>query len=210
MFIVLEGIDGAGKGRQRNEIITLLQDSVQELGTTDFPDHKGVLYNHIIHPALHEEIDLSASSWFLTFALDQVIWQPKIIDSIRSKTHFFIADGYFTTNLVYQCIINKNVKLEDALHFANVFGIKQPDITIFIDVDPEIAMERKLNEEGHDEGLDINERSLNKQINIRKGYHELINNKVFGKWAIVDGNGTIEDVKNKIISTLVDQNIIII
>ncbi|HLD03671.1 MAG TPA: hypothetical protein VJC17_02770, partial [Candidatus Dojkabacteria bacterium] len=72
MFIVLEGIDGAGKGLQRNEIISLLQDKVKQLFSTEFPDHKSVIYNALIHPGLHQEIELTPSALFLSFLLDQL------------------------------------------------------------------------------------------------------------------------------------------
>ena len=70
MFIVLEGIDGAGKGRQRNELVAMLKGKIKDLHTVDFPDHKGTLYRELIKPALLEKISLNKSAWFLGFAIE--------------------------------------------------------------------------------------------------------------------------------------------
>jgi dTMP kinase len=193
MFIVLEGIDGAGKGHQRNILVQKLTDRYQ-LSTTDFPDHQGMLYQKLIHPAISEEIKLSNSALFLSFALDQLLWQDRIQPTVGSKDLFFIADGYYTTNIVYQCLMSGNFTLEQALEFAKTYGLAEPDLTIYLDVDPKKAMERKMQEDGHEEGLDIYERSLHKQQQIRAGFKKMVNEQIFGKWAEVDGNGSLEEV----------------
>jgi len=202
MFIVLEGIDGAGKGHQRNELVSLLADEVENVTTADFPDHNSAIYEHLIHPALHEEIEVSPQGMFLSFVLDQVLWQKKISPSLGSKTNFFIADGYYTTTLVYQCLMNKTISVKKALQYAKDFEIAVPDLVVYLDVDPEIAMERKMHEEGHDEGLDIYERSLKKQKKIRQGFQQMVKDQSFGKWVQVDGSGTIEEVGGNIVEAL--------
>jgi dTMP kinase len=202
MFIVIEGIDGAGKGRQRNELVRLFSDRSGEVGTTDFPDHQGKVYKHIIHPALHEEFELSNQAWFLAFALDQLLWKDRIADSIGSNTKHFISDGYFTTTLAYQCKLSNVMTVKEAISFAEMFGIPKPDLIIFLDVDPKVAMQRKMDEEGHDEGLDIFERSVQKQEKLRKGFLELAEQNDWTNWSVVDGSDSIEEVTQKIVELL--------
>ena len=202
MLIVLEGIDGAGKGKQRLEVVKLLQSKIKKLTTFEFPNHQSPIYKHLIHPALHEEIKLNPASWFLSFALDQILQSDMISDSIKSKSNYCIVDGYFTTTIAYQCIMNKSYTVKQALDFAKQFGIPKPDISIFIDADPVIAQKRKMKEEGHDEGMDIFERSLEKQKKIRSAFLKMAKNSTLSKWLIVDGNGTIEEVTENIMQTL--------
>lgn len=202
MFIVLEGIDGAGKGRQRNELIKNFDKQSIDYGTIDFPDHSGVLYKELIHPAIHNELDLSPKALMLSFILDQMLWQDRITPSKTSKDNHFIVDGYFTTTLVYQCILEEVFVLQDALELADRFEITMPDLNVFLDVDPEIAMQRKGLEEGHDEGLDRYEGNIEKQKKIRGGFLELANNNIFGEWAIIDGNGSIDEVRESILDRL--------
>ncbi len=202
MFLVLEGIDGAGKGRQRLELFEYLKTLNLQIESMEFPDHQGVLYKNYIKPFLLEEIKLSPEALFVSFGLDQLMFQDKIKASKGSNSSFFLCDGYFTTNIVYNCLVNKSVDIDDALKFADTFKISKPDYNIFIDVLPEVALSRKSKEEGHEKGLDINERDLKKQYKIRDGFLYLAKNKIFGEWIIVDGNGTIEEVKKNILKKL--------
>jgi thymidylate kinase len=202
MFLVLEGIDGAGKGRQRLELVKLMEEKGINIDGTEFPDHQGVLYKYLIKPYLLEELKLSPEALFVSFSLDQLLFQQRIRASLGSKTNYFLCDGYFTTNLVYQCLVNDFVKIEIALEFARQFNIVPADHNIFIDVDPKVALERKSQEAGHEKGLDINERDLSKQYKIRQGFLYLAKHNIFGNWSIVDGNGDIASVSKGILSAL--------
>jgi len=174
MFVVIEGIDGAGKGLQRKELAKLLKANNILFEQTEFPDHKGIIYPQVIHPALHQETKMSPKSMFVAFALDQMLWQSKINKYINQKNKHFIADGYYSTNLAYQVIFRKVISMESALKFAQEFDIQKPDLTIFLDVDPKVAMQRKAKEDGHEEGLDMFEGDIKKQIILRKAFLKMI------------------------------------
>lgn len=196
MFIVLEGIDGAGKGRQRMEMTKILKGKGISVDGVEFPDHQGVLYKQLIKPYLMEQIKLNKESLFISFALDQLLFQDRIKDAKGSRKDYFLVDGYFTTNIVYQCLVNKLVDLDIALSFAKDFEIQEADINFFINVDPKVALMRKSKEPGHEQGLDINERDIKKQYEIQKSFLYLAKNKIFGKWEVIDGNGSIKEVSD--------------
>lgn len=202
MFIVLEGIDGAGKGRQREELVRRCTDRRVAVSSVGFPDHDGFLYRELIHPALHDEKTVSKEGMFLTFALDQLLWQDRIRPCVGSSSRHFIADGYFTTNIVYQCIVHGNFTIDEALRFASTFHIAIPDVTIFLDVDPEVAMARKRSEDGHREGLDLYERSDMMQKAIRAGFLSLVRGRIFGEWSVVNGMGSIEQTTANVLHVL--------
>jgi len=204
MFIVLEGIDGAGKGRQRLELIEKLRKDKPKviINSIEFPDHDGFLYKDLIKPVLLEKKSASKYSMFLAFALDQSLYQDEIKKAKGSSTEHFICDGYFTTNLVYNCLLNKFFKIKEAINLANTFGITQPDVSLFIDVEPEICLKRKKQELGHEMGLDIYERSIEKQKTLQEAYKLMIKGQIFGKWLQVDGNSDIESVSKEIIKKL--------
>lgn len=92
--------------------------------------------------------------------LDQILYQDAIAKAKNSSNEHFICDGYYTTNIVYNALVNKHLTLSKALAFAKDFQIQEADINIFIDVDPKTALARKKIEPGHNEGLDIYERDL--------------------------------------------------
>lgn len=207
MFLVLEGIDGAGKGRQRIELTQILKQKFPGLFSLEFPDHQGVIYKNIIKPALLEKISIPKQAWFPAFALDQILYQDRISKAKNSKEEHFICDGYYTTNIVYNALVNKHLSLAKALAFAKDFKIAEADINIFIDVDPQIALARKKIEPGHNEGLDIYERDLKKQQLLRKSYLKMAQDSIFGKWEVVDGNGSITEVTETILQVLIKYNL---
>ena len=202
MFIVLDGIDGAGKGRQRLEVCKYLEGKVKKLSTVDFPNHKSPIYKHLVHPALHEEIKLNSSSWLLSFVLEQILMADQINKSVGSKTDFFIADGYFTTTIAYQCLMSKYFTLAQMISLAEIVKMPKPDLAIYIDVDPKEAMQRKAKEEGHDEGMDIFERDLAKQKSLLAAFKKMVKESIFCKWDMVNGNKSIAEVTQSIISRI--------
>ena len=209
MFIVLEGIDGAGKGRQREELLArLASDPAKQITSVEFPDHQGFLYKEIIKPVLMQKKTATKNAMFLAFALDQLLYQEKIKDSLGSLTQYFICDGYFTTNLAYNCILNNYFTLDTAISLAHDFDIYQPDISLFLDVEPETCIARKQQEAGHEQGLDIYERSLAKQKKLQQAYLSMVKDHIFGKWQLIDGNGTIAEVSQLVYQYLLDNKFI--
>jgi len=204
MFLVLDGIDGAGKGCQRIEICKFLQNSKKsiKLNTIDFPNHSSIIYKKLIHPALHEEVKLDKSGWLLSFMLDQVLMGEEIKKAVKSKTQHFITDGYFTTTIAYQSMMNKYFTVPDMLQMAKIVDLPKPDLAIYIDVDPVEALKRKRIEEGHDEGMDIFERSLKKQQILRNNFKKMVKDSIFCKWEIVNGNASIDKVTQEIVKVL--------
>ncbi|MFQ5493258.1 MAG: dTMP kinase [Candidatus Dojkabacteria bacterium] len=203
MFIVLDAIDGAGKGRQRIEIASYLDLLGVKVESVEFPVHNA-FYETVIHPALQGEKKLNKSSWVLSYLLDKTMISDKIRPFVHNKKKFFIADGYFTTTIAYQSYLMEQIELDRLLELGVEFDIPVPDLAIFIDVDPETAMQRKNKEEGHDEGLDMFEKSLSKQRKLRDTYTEMVEQNIYCDWEIVDGNGTVEEVKKQIIGIMGD------
>lgn len=209
MFIVLESIDGGGKGRQREELCAKLENRFMEtkLKTAGFPIHNA-FYENVIHPALQEEVKMNRASWVLSYLLDKTLHTDEIKPFLRSVDSLFIADGYLTTTIAYQAHLMKQISVEKLLQYAEDFEIPAPDLTVYIDVDPEIAMQRKHKEEGHEEGLDMFEKSIEKQKRLREIFRSMVKEQTYGKWVMVDGNASIEEVTNAIIQQLLDNKVI--
>ncbi len=208
MFIVLDSIDGAGKGLQRIEVSNYIRTSLnKEVHGEEFPVHNA-FYETVIHPALQQQTKLNKASWVISYLLDKTLEADRINPYVGNPDNLFIADGYFTTTLAYQCFLMEQVSLEKLLEYSSDFEIPKPDLAIFIDADPEVAMKRKEKEEGHDEGLDIFEKDLAKQNKLRNIYENMYKNNVYCKWDKVDGNGTIQEVTNNILQILKNHKII--
>lgn len=207
MLVVLESIDGGGKGKQRKEVANALRAKYPEVEIEDleWPDKviENSIYNDLLHHWLHKEIELNADSVFLAFLLEKVRRREQLQKAKGSKTYHLICDGYYTTTLTYQCILEKAIELDRALALAKEFRVPEADLNILLDVDVDVAQGRKQGEKGDDdEGLDRNEGDLAKQKIIKSGFKTMANKNIFGEWAIVDGNGTVEEVTNLILSQL--------
>ncbi|MFS8131228.1 MAG: dTMP kinase [Candidatus Dojkabacteria bacterium] len=208
MFIVLDSIDGAGKGKQREVLTEFIKNNSKiELRTEGFPVHNK-FYEYVVHPALQEEVTMNSASWVLSYLLDKTLQTPDIESFVRNKNNLYIADGYLTTTIAYQSLLMKQIKLAKLISLSKQFEIPQPDIAIFIDADPEVAFKRKLSEEGHNEGLDMFEKSLKKQKRLQAIFNKMVDKQIYCKWFRVDGNGSIEDVLKNIIKVLKDNDII--
>lgn len=208
MFIVLDSIDGAGKGKQREVLEMYLRKNTKlDIKTEGFPVHNK-FYEHVVHPALQEETTMNSASWVLSYLLDKTLEAPTIERYVNKLDNLYIADGYFTTTIAYQSLLMKQIKLMSLLSLGKKFGIPLPDIAIFIDTDPEVAFKRKQAEEGHNEGLDMFEKSLEKQKKLQHYFRKMAKGNIFCKWEVVDGNGTIEDVLNNIVKVLKVNDII--
>lgn len=208
MFIVLDAIDGAGKGRQRFEVSNIIKSKYnKKVRSVEFPIHDA-FYEVVIHPALQEWKKMNGPSWVLSYLLDKTLYAPNIEPYVGNPDNLFIADGYFTTTIAYQSMLMDQVPLEKLLEYSIDFKIPKPDLAIYLDVDPKIAFERKDREEGHEEGLDMFEKSFDKQEELRKIFQKMSGENIYCDWESVDGNGTPKEVRDNIIDQLEKHKII--
>lgn len=200
MFIVLESIDGGGKGEQRKQLEKFMIAKGLTVKTMEFPDHSTSVWNDYLHPALHGEKYLTPGAWFSAFAFEKFLWEEELKKYKEDRNNFFIADGYYTTTLAYQCMLQNCPSLEFGLQFAEEFNIVKPDLAVFLDVHPKTAMERKRHEEGKhgDSNKDIFESNIEKQQSLHNAFSRMVKDQVWCKWVSIDGNGTIPEVRDSI------------
>lgn len=208
MFIVLESIDGGGKGFQRIEIMDRLTQMGYKVKGVEFPVHNA-FYETVVHPALQGETKMNKASWVVSYLLDKTLYADNILPYVnkgeksgKAKKEIFIADGYFTTTIAYQSFLMGQVSLKKLIQYGKDFEIPVPDLTIFLDVKPEVAIARKNKEEGHDEGPDMFEKSIAKQKKLQQIFKKMVKEKIYCKWEMVDGNGSPEEVTNAVMEAL--------
>lgn len=209
MFIVLESIDGGGKGHQRIEIADRLAKAGLKVEGVEFPVHNA-FYETVIHPALQGETKMNQASWVLSYLLDKTLYTDIITPFVgKNKTkEVFLCDGYFTTTIAYQSLLMRQVDLKKLIQYGEEFKIPVPDLAIYLDVDPEVAIARKNKEEGHDEGPDMFEKSVEKQQKLQTIFRKMAKEQIYCSWEQVDGNGTIEQVTEGILAILRNRKLI--
>lgn len=185
MFIVLEGVDGAGKSTQ----IALLEEYFKAQGKEcvrlHFPRFEAPVYGDLIARFLRGEFggidQVNPYLVALLYAGDRAD-AARMIRGWLAEGKVVIVDRYVYSNVGYQCAKVADAEARKALkewilntEFGE-FNIPQPDLSLFLDV-PFKFTERKLTtaREGDDRdylqgGEDIHEASLDLQRAVRQVY----------------------------------------
>ncbi len=222
MFIVIEGIDGAGTGTQSKKVTRALEEQGMTARFQEFPDHHHPIYDYLLHPAMHQEIDFATDEHFLLFLTDMLRFRREIATFKESPDHHFVADRYFSTTLVYQCMFpqlegkparpltgesDPALTIDQALAFAEEFQLTMPDIGVYLDVAAEVAVDRKHDEEGKDEGLDQFEQSVELQKIIGRKYRYIVEESIMTPWVTVDGEPSPDQVTSAIMEKISEYGI---
>ena len=200
MFIVIEGIDGAGCETQAKMIFEALKNhrvpsEVEgQIELIKFP-HYDTPVGRMIKDFLYLNKKMKAHEQFLLYTLQFIFDAPEIKQ--KSENGVLIADRYFTTTLCYQTLEGMNEKY--ALSYAEHFGIMIPDLVFFLDVKPETAIKWK---HGEDKEKNFREKDLEFIKKTYVKYQELIKRQVWTKWIRINGEQEKESVTKEIIDQL--------
>ena len=185
MFIVLEGLDGAGKSTQIRMLRQLFADRGVESEYVHFPRFDSPVYGQLIARFLRGEFggvqEVDPYLVALIFAGDRADAAPQIRQWL-AEGKAVVLDRYVYSNVGFQCAKLPAGEERDRLAdwIVNLeFGhnaLPRPDLLLFLDV-PFAFTERKLSEvrEGDDRdylqgGQDIHEASLQLQQDVRSVY----------------------------------------
>lgn len=204
MLVVLEGIDGSGKGTQTKllqqraaaEHLSAIHISFPQYGLNPFAKVVGEYLNgrfgdlDAVHPKLSS----------LLFAGDRFASKTLVQDALHTY-QLVICDRYVSSNFAHQAA---KLPLDEREEFVDwmfsiefgVYGLPKPDLNIFLDVP--VAAARKLvdrkTERSHYTTLkaDIHENNVSYLAECRAMYQYLVANDIAGPWETVDcmsGNG---------------------
>lgn len=190
MFIVIEGIDGAGCETQSKLVFEELKKQNKNPFFIKFP-HYDTPVGKMIKDFLYLNQKMKAQEQFLLYTL-QFIFDA---DTIREKLQKgpVIADRYFSTTLCYQTLEGFNEQV--ALRYANDFGIIKPDVVFFLDVKPETAIKWKY---GEGKELNFREKDLEFMKKAYEKYQDLISRQVWTRWITINGEQEKEKVTDEI------------
>lgn len=151
-FIVIEGIDGAGTTTQSKLLTWYLEGNTVPAFMVREPTSgpigsliRQVLTRRLVMPGKegHRSDPLMWQTMVLLFAADRldnldVAIQPKLNAGVT-----VICDRYYLSSFVYQAVLSEyNQDVIDWIQQVNRLA-RKPDLTIVLDVDPEIAARRR-------------------------------------------------------------------
>ncbi|MDB3921797.1 dTMP kinase [Paracoccaceae bacterium] len=193
-FITFEGIDGSGKSTQTKLLAARLQDEGYDVVLTREPGgSEGA--EQIRDLVLQGAIDRwSAETELLLFTAARRDHIERTILPALIHGKIVICDRFADSTRMYQGISRGDLRaLVDQLHLLMI--PYDPDITILIDINPEIGLKRAkaratAEERFEDFGLDLQQR-------MRIGFLELAR-EFETRIAVVDGNRDIVELAETI------------
>lgn len=185
-FIVFEGLDGSGITTQatllRNYFISKGKDAVLTKEPTD-----GIL-GGLIKSCLRKEWNTFPLTLQMLFAADRSHHISAEIEPALKKGKIVICDRYTLSSYAFGSL---DVSLPVLKQLNSYF--RKPHLTIFIDAQPKICMERMKKARPH---VELFEEEHKLEL-IRKNYFSMKN--LFPETHIVDGNRAPEEVLGEII-----------
>ena len=186
-FIVFEGLDGAGTSTQIELLATHLRARGNDVQVTHEPTDGPV--GRLIRQVLRGEVELPPAALALLFASDRLD-HLEGRDGVRAALEAgrsVLSDRYLLSSVAYQAA--------DGLEPDWVVAINRhaiaPDLTIFLDVTPEVCMQRIEARGGQPERFETLERL--RRVDARFRAH-LDQPELTGALITVDGHGPIAAV----------------
>ncbi|CAN5924782.1 dTMP kinase [soil metagenome] len=199
-FVVLEGIDGAGTTTQ----VARLADRLRKAGgaqvrSTREPSDgpigslvRQVLTGRIVAP------EGRAPGWAtmaLLFAADRMDHVESEIEPFLAHGGVMISDRYDASSLAYQSVSSGSggEKAVEWIRSLNRHAMR-PDLTIVVDLAPELAADRRASRGEAAQLYEQNE----VQRALAVFYRELASHMPDDRIVVVDGQGSVEDVHARI------------
>lgn len=193
-FIAFEGIDGSGKSTQ----IQLLTDRLKEMGVscyrtmepTDSPI--GSLIHQIMTGRMKTDNKVIAGL-FVADRLDHLLNDvngllPKIQEgtTVVTDRYYFSSYAYHSVDMPMEWVIQANAQSKELL---------QPTVTIFIDVDPDTALDRIAKNRQHQELFEKKSRLVKVREKYLEAFERLKEEETI---VIIDGNRSQEEIAQDI------------
>ncbi|RLG52974.1 MAG: dTMP kinase [Thermoproteota archaeon] len=189
LFIVLEGIDGAGVSTQARIAAEWLERAGRVVVKTAEPTEGPI--GSLIRQALRGEVKVGMRALALLFAADRVEHYYKLILPSLEAGRDVVCERYLLSSYAYQSL-HVDINWIRAINSQ----VGRPDLTILLDIDPRIAIERKLRQQRG--RLELFEK-LDVLSQVRARYLELAREE---GCIIVDSSPPIEAVSREIVKAI--------
>jgi len=185
MFVVLEGLDGAGKSTQIERLRAMLESEGKKCEYLHFPRFDAPVYGDLIARFLRGEFgsvdEVNPYLVALLYAGDRADAASRIRGWL-DEGRWVIADRYVYSNVGYQCAKVADSAARRALRDwilhteFDEFAIPRPTLSVFLDVpfaftEAKLSSARSGNDRDYLHGAaDIHEQSLDLQRAVREVY----------------------------------------
>lgn len=199
-FITFEGPEGSGK----STIAKMIQEKLISLGynviLTREPGGKEIKFSEDIRKIIMNYKDINIMTELLLFQSSRKEHIEKLIKPSLKKGDIVICDRYIDSSTVYQGMV-QNLGKEKVVSLNNLtVDDLIPSLTIILDVDPEIGINRTNNENRVNNRFDEKDLAFHKKV--QESYMEL--SKSEKRFYTVDANRDLENVYDDVLKKVIE------
>ena len=196
-MISFEGPEGSGKSTQISLLATQLQKHGKDVITTREPGGTEIgeqIRNIIVHNSKGDE--MCAETELLLFTAARAQFVREVIAPALVEGKYVLSDRYLDSSTVYQGIARKLASGPVAEINRFAVGNVMPDITVIVDVPPEVSMAR-LKQRVTDLPDRMERQNIDFYHKVREGYL-LLAKQMTDLVILVDCTNSIEDVSKAV------------
>ncbi len=195
-FVVIEGVDGAGKGTQLELLAAALRARGRAVHVTCEPSTLpiGELLRRCLRRELGERTP-GPAAMALLFAADRLQHLEQEIEPALASKTTVLCDRYDGSSIVYQAASAGDPSLTTFITDVNGRA-RRPDLTLVLDLDPELAAARREKRGTPQELYD----RLELQRRIRAGYLRLSELRPSDRIVVIDASPSAEEVHAKVLA----------
>ena len=173
-LIAFEGLDQSGKQTQAERLRNALAAAGRRVELLSFPDYQTAIGNEL-HRALHGGRDYSADVMQLLYVANRYEMK-KTLDCWLAEGRIILCDRYTASSVAYG-----EAQGLDPAWLADIQRfLPSADLTILLDIAPDVAVERKA------AGRDRYERDLELLTRVRASYRAQATD---GRWILIRADG---------------------
>ena len=203
LFITIEGPEGSGKTTVAKKIVETLQNEGYKVLYTREPGGVGIAekIRDIILDVNNTNLDPRSEALLYAASRRQHLVE-KVLPALNDG-YIVICDRFVDSSLAYQGFA-RNLGI-DEIYDINMFAInnKWPDITIVLDINPEVGLSRIMSNRKQEVNR-IDLEGLNFHNLVHEGY-QIIKEKYASRITLVDGNQTPEVVFDSVYKLIKDK-----
>ncbi|QQZ62634.1 dTMP kinase [Paenibacillus sonchi] len=202
-FITLEGGDGSGKTTVLGRVAAYLQNHSMPYLITREPGGIEIaekIRSIILDPA-HTAMDARTEA--LLYAASRSQHLAEVVEPALKEGLTVLCDRFVDSSLVYQGYA-RGLGIEE-VRSINQFatGGRMPDLTFYLDVDPEVGLSRiAANQDREVNRLDLESMAFHQKV--REGYRQVVESDP-QRIVVLDANRPIHMVEQDIVQTLKDR-----
>jgi dTMP kinase len=194
MFITLEGPEGSGKTSHLPYLVEFLR----EKGYTVFPTREpggtsiGEQIREVIHDLKNAEMHPRTETLLYQAARAQIV--EEVIKPRLAIGEIVLSDRYFDSTIAYQGY-GHGQDLEQVRQLVRyATGGLTPDLTVLLDLDVEIGLQRKSKQE---EWNRMDAYTIDFHKRVRAGYLELVKQEP-NRWKVLDSSQSWDVVQEEL------------